>query len=276
MTTRPLGPEVTHSHPKHSARPGATPAHELVPPRHALRVGDIDVLVISAGAIPLPASTPASNAEPAELSAWLADRSQGPGAFTWPLDALVPRSGGRAVLVEAGMVAEHPDEPRHGGLPGAHLDCAGIDPAEITDVVITHLHVDLVGGMPEVLRSAELRLLEDCRHQLRPFEDGHEVAPGVVVQHRGGHTPGHSAVRLASGRDRPIFLGDAVFPNHFDRPAWHNAFDHDPEEAIRVRLLRELAASREPLLSSRLSFPSLGPVALDGDAFRWVPASWDH
>jgi hypothetical protein len=51
-----------------------------------------------------------------------------------------------------------------------------------------------------------------------------------------------------------------VFPNHFDRPDWYNAFDHDPEEAVRVRvhLLRELATTREPLVAAHLPFPSVG------------------
>ena len=82
-------------------------------------------------------------------------------------------------------------------------------------------------------------------------------------------------VRLASGGDRLTFLGDAVFPNHFDRPDWHNGFDHDPEEAVRVRvrLLRELAATREPFVAAHLSFPAVGRVAVAGDVFRFVPAT---
>ena len=72
------------------------------------------------------------------------------------------------------------------------------------------------------------------------------MAPGVLVTRTGGHTPGHSVVRLASGGDRLTFAGDAVFQVGFDHPDWHNGFEHDPEEAarVRVRLLRELAANR--------------------------------
>lgn len=134
------------------------------------------------------------------------------------------------------------------------------------------------GGMPDVLRSAEERFVALYRRQLEPFETEHEVAPGVVVRRTGGHTDGHSVVRLSSGADRLTFLGDAVFPDHFDHPEWHNAFDHDPEEAVRVRvgLLRELAANGERLVASHLPFPSVGRVAVAGDVFRWVPASWEH
>ena len=34
----------------------------------------------------------------------------------------------------------------------------------------------------------------------------------MVVHRTGGHTPGHSVVRLASGADRLTFAGDAIFP----------------------------------------------------------------
>ena len=45
-----------------------------------------------------------------------------------------------------------------------------------------------------------------------------------------GHTPGRSVVRLASGGDRLTFAGDAVFQVGFDRPDWHNGFEHYPDE----------------------------------------------
>ena len=71
------------------------------------------------------------------------------------------------------------------------------------------------------------------------------MAPGVTVARTGGHTPGHSVVRLESNGDRLMFAGDAIFPVSFDHPEWHNGFEHDPEEAtrVRLRLMRELAES---------------------------------
>jgi glyoxylase-like metal-dependent hydrolase (beta-lactamase superfamily II) len=99
--------------------------------------------------------------------------------------------------------------------------------------------------------------LNEYRSQLRPFEAEYEVAPGVVVHRTGGHTPGHSVVRLASGSARLTFAGDAVFAVGFDHPEWYSGFEHDLEEAARVRLLRELAATGEPLVATHLSFPSV-------------------
>jgi hypothetical protein len=85
-------------------------------------------------------------------------------------------------------------------------------------------------------------------------------------------------VRLASGGDRLTFAGDAVFQVGFEHPDWYNGFEHDPEEAARVRvgLLRELAATGELLVATHLSFPSIGHVAVAGNVFRWVPAYWDY
>ncbi|HSS11846.1 MAG TPA: MBL fold metallo-hydrolase [Acidimicrobiales bacterium] len=296
----------------HPGRPGP---EELVPSRYALRVGEIDVLVISDGVLPLPAATLATNADPAALKGWLDERLLPPDVFTWPLNVVVVRSGGRTVLVDTGIGEEYPEF--RAGLLALRLGAAGIDPASVTDVVLTHMHFDHIGGLfadglrgglrPDVpihlaaaeaefwaspdfsrasmpppvqekIQSVAGQFLDEYRSQLRLFEVEYEVAPGVVVHRTGGHTPGHSVVRLASGSDRLTFLGDAVFPDHFDRPDWHNAFDHDPEEAVRVRirLLQELAATREPLMATHLSFPSVGRVAVAGDVFRWVPAYWEY
>ena len=100
-------------------------------------------------------------------------------------------------------------------------------------------HVFMPPGFPDALRLAAKRFASAYASQLRLFDAEHEVAPGVVVRRTGGHTPGHSVVRLASGDDRLTFAGDAVFAVGFDHPDWHNGFEHDPEEAARVVDLTE-------------------------------------
>jgi glyoxylase-like metal-dependent hydrolase (beta-lactamase superfamily II) len=298
----------------HPGRPGPD---ELVPSRYALRVGEIDVLVVSDGVLSLPGAMLAHNADPAVRAAWLHDMFLPPDAFDWALNVVVVRSGGKTILIDAGLGAD-PDLhlPRAGQLI-KRLEAAGIDLASVTDVVLTHMHMDHIGGLlvdgvkeqlrpdlrihvaaaevkfwespdfshtamppgfPDALRSAAKRFVNQYHNHLCLFDEQHEVAPGVVVRRTGGHTPGHSVVRLVSGGDRLTFAGDAVFAVGFDQPDWHNGFEHDPEEAARVRarLLRELATTGELLVATHLPFPSVGRVAVDGDAFRWVPVFWDY
>src|SRR5207247_9491720 len=109
------------------------------------------------------------------------------------------------------------------------------------------------------LRRRGRRFLKEYHSALRTVENGYEGAPGVVGQRTGGHTPGHSVVRVASGGNRLTFAGDAVFQVGFEHPDWYNGFEHDPEEAarVRVRLLRELAANRESMGDNHLSFLSV-------------------
>ncbi len=295
---------------------GATGLDELVPSRYAVQVGDIEVLVISDGVLPITARTMATNADPAEYGNWLNGMFLPQDVLDWPLNVVVVRSGGRTILVDAGLGVEFPDFPR-AGQTVHRLEAAGIDPSGVTDVVLTHLHMDHVGGLltqglkerlrpdlrvhvatreaefweapdfthtdmpdpvPDALRSIASRFLDEYRGQIRTFETDYEIAPGVLVTRNGGHTPGHSIVRLASGGDALTFAGDSVFAPGFENPEWHNGFEHDPEESARVRidLLRELAATGEAMVATHLPFPSVCHVATHGDVFRCVPAVWDY
>lgn len=298
-------------------RPAGSRADELVPSRYALRVGEIDVLVVSDGVLPLPTAMLAHNAEPAARAAWLDHMFLPSDAFDWALNVVVVRSGSQTVLIDAGLGFD-PDLnlPRAGQLI-KRLEGAGIDLGSVTDVVLTHMHMDHIGGLivdgvkdrlrpdlrihvaaaevafwespdfshtnmpagfPDALRSAATRFMKEYREHLRPFDEEYEVAPGVVAYRTGGHTPGHSVVRLASLGEALTFAGDAVFAVGFDQPDWHNGFEHDPEEAarVRVRLLRGLAETGEMLVATHLPFPSVGRVAVEGGAFRWVPVFWDY
>ncbi|MDK1377577.1 MULTISPECIES: MBL fold metallo-hydrolase [unclassified Sinorhizobium] len=317
MKRRTIGQQETNMSLDNTSHTTRRAPEELVPSRYAVRVGEIDVLVVSDGVLPLPTKMLGHNAEAADRAGWLNDMFLPQDAFDWALNVVLVRSGGQTILIDAGLGLD-PDLnlPRAGQLV-KRLEAAGIDLASVTDLVLTHMHMDHIGGLlvdgvkdrlrpdlrihvaaaevkfwespdfshtsmpagfPDALRSAAKRFTKEYHNHLRQFEDEYEVAPGVIVSRTGGHTPGHSVVRVASGGDRLMFAGDAVFAVGFDHPDWHNGFEHDPEEAtrVRVRLMQELAATGSLLVATHLPFPSVGRVAVDGDTFRWVPVFWDY
>src|SRR5690606_20260439 len=130
----------------------------------------------------------------------------------------------------------------------------------------------------EVLRSTAAQFVEAYGDKIHMFDDVLEVAPGVTATMTGGHTPGHCVVRVESNGERLMFAGDALFPVGFDHPDWHNGFEHDPEESVRVRidLLSEAAETGELLVATHLPFPSLGHVASESGVFRWVASPWNY
>src|SRR6195256_3751461 len=216
----------------HPGRPGPD---ELVPSRYALRVGEIDVLVVSDGVLPLPGAMLGHNANPAVRAAWLNDMFLPPDRFDWALNAVVVRSGGRTILIDAGIGMDPGlDLPRAGQLIH-RLEAAGIDLASVTDVVLTHLHMDHVGGLlvdgvrdrlrpdlrvhlaaaeaefwaspdfsrvsmppgfPDALRRTAKRFLNEYRSQMRTFETG--VRGGA-----GGGGPSHRRPHPRAQRGPP-------------------------------------------------------------------------
>ena len=65
----------------YTSHPGSAKPDELVPSRYAVRVGDIDVLVVSDGVLPLPTAMLAHNVDPAVRAAWLDGHVPAAGRF---------------------------------------------------------------------------------------------------------------------------------------------------------------------------------------------------
>ena len=142
---------------------------ELVPSRYALKVGEIDVMVVSDGVLSLPTAMLAHNIDPAVRAAWLNDMFLPPDVFEWALNVVVVRSGGRTILIDAGLGSDPDlDLPRAGQLI-KRLEAAGIDLASVTDVVLTHMHMDHIGGL----------LVDGVKDRLRPDLRIHVAAAEV-------------------------------------------------------------------------------------------------
>src|SRR5262249_34854047 len=118
----------------------------------------------------LPGAMLAHNADPAVRAAWLEDMFLPPDVVEWALNVVVVRSGSRAILIDVGIGIEFPDLPRAG-----KLATAGIDPASVTDVVLTHMHMDHCGGL--LADGVKDRLRPDLRVHVAAAETEFWEAP---------------------------------------------------------------------------------------------------
>src|SRR5258707_6857148 len=151
-----------------NSRPGRSGLDELVPSRYALKVGEIDVMVVSDGVLSLPGAMLGHTVDRGVRVAWLEHIVLPPDVLEWALNVVVVKSGGRTILIDVGLGAD-PDLnlPRAGRLI-QRLEAAGIDLTSGTDVVLTHLHMDHIGGL--LVGGVRDRLRPDLRIHLAAAE----------------------------------------------------------------------------------------------------------
>jgi glyoxylase-like metal-dependent hydrolase (beta-lactamase superfamily II) len=170
---------------------------------------------------------------------------------------------------------------RRGGLD-ARLREAGLEPQDVTHVVLTHLHFDHAGGvvrrdgagfrpafprarhfvqrleLDAALRPADPRTAAAYAHAaqcMAPLRDSGllevldgstTLTPRLRVVVTGGHTATHQCPVLADGGSTFLHLGDIAPSRAHMRPAWNQSFDTAPLDTIAVKraLLEQAARER--------------------------------
>ncbi len=113
-------------------------------------------------------------------------------------------------------------------LPAGQLARLGLTPADIDLVILTHSHIDHVGGIadfpgaPILLSTAEhalerplyfgkVRGVEWPDRTYLPITKDTEIAPGLTVLSAPGHVPGQLALLLRLPQTGPVLItGDAI------------------------------------------------------------------
>ena len=221
-------------------------------------------------------------------------------------NALIVNFGDRMVLFDTGMGSAKDFGPTTGKLMNS-IKAAGIDPKNIDAVVMSHGHIDHVGGnvgddgksnfpnaqfyiaqsdleywTDEKLAGGPLKsFLAQAKKNLLPvrdrivfFKDGQEFLPGITAVAAPGHTVGHTIFNIQSGGKSMAYIGDLT--HHpvllMEKPLTEFAYDTDPKQSAqtRVRLLNMLAANKTPIVAYHFAWPGFGHVVKAGDGFRYI------
>jgi glyoxylase-like metal-dependent hydrolase (beta-lactamase superfamily II) len=251
------------------------------------------------------------NADGAEVNRALAAAFLPPNVLPVSFTVLVVNTGSKLVMIDAGTAGQVADTA---GSMMANLAAAGIAPAAIDTIVISHFHPDHIDGLKtkdgaKVFPNAEIlvpepewtywmddaelskapdriklyfrnarRIFSDLASEVRRFKPGAEVAPGIISIPAFGHTPGHCAFSVASRSQSMLVMSDAVRnPCLFARhPDWQPLFDQDGAMAVatRRRMLDRAAADRMLVEAYHFPFPASGHIARSGRGYELVPATW--
>lgn len=226
------------------------------------------------------------------------------------VNAFAINTGERLYLVDTGTGALMGPSL---GRANANLVLAGIDPAQVDAILLTHIHPDHFGGMTvqgkPVFGSADVFVSEaDARfwlsvesaakapaefkpffdmaraamapyaNRIKPLPANGELGPGVEAISLPGHTLGHSGYIFTSGSERLLVWGDIVHNAalQFARPEWTIAFDTDQVQAAatRKRVFDMSATDRLLVAGMHLPFPGLGYVERTGSEYRFHPDFW--
>jgi glyoxylase-like metal-dependent hydrolase (beta-lactamase superfamily II) len=274
------------------------------------KVGAIDLTIISDGVLDVPLSFALPETPASEAAALFAAHNLPPAGPPPQTNVSLIKTGNELVLIDAGSGANF--QPTAGKL-AENMEAAGIDPGTVTKVVFTHGHADHLWGAlddfddgerfpkasyviaapewdfwtdpntadkaPDWLKGmarGSARILKRLEGKIERRRPGEAVAPGLTCIDTAGHTPGHMAVLVDSGRESAMIVGD-VLGNaavSFARPEWRLGSDYDRDRGVvtRRRMLDQLATDRISMVGFHIAWPGYGRVERSGAAYRFVRA----
>lgn len=286
-------PAENAKRPEAAAQAPAVAASDAVYP---FKIGALDAFALLDGdnLVPNDNSVFGFGQTPEAVAAVLTAAGQPTDGLALSIHPLLVKDGARTVLIDAGAGAAFGDKA---GKLTSSLAEAGIDPAAITDVLISHGHPDHVGGLVTAggalafpnatIRMAQAEwaslqanpdmavLVQAITPKVQTFAPGAVVAPGITAIALAGHTPGHTLYEIASGDQKLLYTGDTA--HHFvvslAHPEWAMGYDGDKVAGASQRQaeLAALAASGERVYVHHFPFPGIGHVQKAAEGYVWVP-----
>ncbi len=306
--TAGMGPALAQS-----AAPAAAGAagSAQAPGFYRYKVGEIEVTAINEGFFNRPLEGFVRNAELADVKKAASDAFLPDTALPIPFTTSVLRIGNRVVLIDTGF---GDNGPPTSGRWMANFKAAGFDPAQVNTIIFSHFHADHISGLrlkdgtaqfpnaevmvPELewafwMDDSKMAAAPDAAkpgfanvrrvfgpmaNDVKRYEGGKELVPGVTSVPAYGHTPGHTVHMISSGGKNLMLVADtANHPALFVRnPNWSAIFDQDADaaRATRLKLLDMAASERAQVAFYHAPFPATGYIAKEGTGFRFIPVQW--
>lgn len=194
-------------------------------------------------------------------------------------DPILIRYAGKNILIDTGIGKGKLDDKmkRNLGVRSEtrveeSLGELGLTAASIDIILMTHLHNDHAAGLTQwqgeelvsvfpnadiyvsqiewdEMRNPNIRSKntywkenwEPIQQQVKTFEGSILVLPGVEMIHTGGHSDGHSVIKLTQHDETVLHMGD-IMPTHaHSNPLWVLAYDDYPMTSIfaKEKLMKE-------------------------------------
>lgn len=270
---------------------------------HRHKMGKLEIVTVQDGEIQLPSSL-LKGIEPDKAKAMLGGKEVADTA----INTFLVRMPDKLVLVDTGTGGD-------GKGPTGHmmerLQAAGVDPAKIDLILITHFHYDHTGGLikPDgsrafpnaVVRAAraehEAWLGENAKvpdmmkervaalkaalapyqaaDAYRTFDAKDDLGKGIRAMSSVGHTGGHTSYAFNLGKKEVWVVGDLIHISavQYAQPKATMLFDTDADKAraARAEFFKKAAASGIPIAATHLPFPGLVKLKQKGDGFAATP-----
>jgi glyoxylase-like metal-dependent hydrolase (beta-lactamase superfamily II) len=254
-----------------AVQPRPARAQASAPNVHRFKVGTAEVMVLSDGYMMQQVAMFGTDRTEAERVAAFKAAGTTEARVRASVNVTLVRQGSDLTLIDVGAGANFMDTT---GKLGDALTAAGVDPAAVTRVIITHGHPDhLWGAVDEfddsvrfgkarhIVSEAEWALwmtgdpsaklpadrqnfipgakrnLARIKDQTTFVKSGADLGGGLAAVDTAGHTQGHMSVMIGSGSETAMVLADALIHPAVSlaHPDWKVAADHDPDRAVATR-----------------------------------------
>ena len=246
-----------------------------------------------------------SNASVEDVKAAMTKAGLPPDFVSISGTVVVVKTGGKTIMCDSGTGGQAAGWV--GGKLPANMKAAGIDPAKIDTILISHFHPDHIFGLMEkdtnkpVYPNAEI-VVSDVEYKfwtdpavidklpearkglarriqatfptwknIKQVTGEVEVAPGIRMVMAPGHTPGHRAFHLSSGNAQLMLSNDTMYVPALNvaNPGWRGQYDQDGAlaEESRRKLMDRLVADKMMVAGFHFPFPGVGMIAKDGAGY---------